>query len=163
MPLTTAQAATLRTAILADQALAAWVQERRDDLIAEYYNEPAVPTFTVWRTFVTKEEVYGNGFNWVAIDDVAEVKWRVWTELFDNDARAFAPSKANVRAAVVEVWKGNAAKLAAQTYILNKCKRTANRVERLFASGAGTDAAPGDLAFEGTLSTNDISAILNAG
>lgn len=163
MPMTTEQVAALRAAILADPALAAWRQERRDDLIADYYNQPAVPTFNVWRTFVTKEEVYGNGFNWVAIDDVAEVKWRVWAELFDNEARAFAPSKANVRAAVVEVWKGNAAKLAVQTYILNKCKRMANRVERLFATGAGTDAAPGDLVFEGTLSTNDISAILNAG
>lgn len=160
--MTPQQSATLLAAILVDAALTAWVQERRDDLIAAYYNEPASPEYTVWRTSISKDEVYGNGFAWAQIDNVTDPRWRIWTELFDNDQRAINPSKPNVRAGVGEVWTGTAAKVAVGDYVLGKCKRLANRVERLFAAGTGSAASPGVLDFEGSLTTNDISAILNA-
>lgn len=163
MPLTTEQAATLRTAILADQALAAWVQERRDDLIAAYYNEPASPTFIVWKTYVTQDEIMQNGFDWVRVDNLSVGKARIWEWLFDNQQAAINPSKANVRAGIAECWKGTAADLAVQAAVLGHCRRVCNRAERLFATGTGTEATPGLLAFEGSVSTNDISAILNAG
>ena len=161
MPLTTAQAATLRTAILADQALAAWVQERRDDLIAGYYNEPASPAFVVWRTLVTQDEIMQNGFDWVRVDNLSVGKARIWEWLFDNQQAAINPSKANVRAGIAEAWKGTAADLAVQAAVLARCRRACNRVERLFATGTGSEATPGLMGWEGTVDTNLISSLLN--
>lgn len=163
MSLTTEQRATLKAHILANQALGTWVQDRRDDLIAAHYNEPASPAFIVWRTSISKDEVYGNGFTWAQIDNVNEPRWRIWRELFDNDARTMNPSKANVRQGVAEVWTGTAAKELVRDYVFGKCKRTVNRAERLFATGTGTDATPGLLGWEGAVSTGLISDILNGG
>ena len=163
MSLNTEQRATLKADILANQALAAWVQERRDDLIAGYYNEQASPAFTVWRTSISKDEVYDNGFTWSQIDNVSEPRWRIWHELFDNDQRTMNPSKPNVRQGVTEVWSGTAAKVAVGAYVLGKCKRAVNRVERLFVTGTGSVAVPGDMGWEGSVDTNLISSLLNAG
>lgn len=126
---------------------------RDDTTLAKLYNLPG--TARVWVTAITKDEVYGNGFNWVAIDDVAEPKWRVWTELFSSGT--MNPSKANVRAGIIEVWKGNAAKLAVQEYVLNKCKRFAKRAEQLYIVGTGTEISPATLVFEGGVTIDDIS------
>ena len=161
MALTESQQATLKAAILADQSLAAWVQERRDDLIAGHYNAPAVPTFIVWRTGVQLSELLVEGFDFTQVDNLSAGQARIWEWLFDANDR-MNPSISGVRSGISECWKGTAAKVAVGTFVLSKCKRSANRVERLFASGEGSDASPGSLVFEGELSTNDISAILNA-
>lgn len=161
--MTPEQLAILKAAVLADAALAQWRTDRRDDLIAAYYNEPADPAYTVWRTFITKDEVYDNGFAWAQIDNVSEQRWRIWVELFDNDSRSMNPSKPNVRAGVGEVWSGTAAKVAVGNYVLGKCKRTITRAERLFATGDGSAVAPGTLGWEGEVHPNTISKFLNEG
>lgn len=155
--MTPQQLATLKAAILADQELANLPMTSGGALvIAEAFNQPADPAFVVWRTVITKDEIYANGFNWVAIDDVAEPKWRVWQELFANAAGAMDPSKPNVRAGIIEVWKGNAVKLAVQAYVLEKCKRESTRVEQLLATGVGSTPNPATLSFEGALSADDV-------
>lgn len=159
--MTPEQLAQLKAALLADAALAQWRTDRRDDLIAAYYNEPADPAYTVWRTSITKDEVYGNGFAWAQIDNVSDPRWRIWVELFDNDARSMNPSKPNVRAGVGEVWSGTAAKVAVGDYVLNKCKRTVTRAERLFATGTGSAVVPGTLGWEGNVASGTISQFLN--
>ena len=159
--MTPEQLTTLKAALLADQALAQWIIDYRDDLIRDYYNEPASPAYTVWRTNVTQDEIMQNGFDWVQVDNLSVGKARIWEWLFDNGSTSINPSKANVRAGIDEAWKGTAAMLAVRAAIYVHCKRAANRVERLFATGTGSDAVPGTLVFEGTLSTSDISAILN--
>jgi len=159
--MTPEQTATLKAALLADQALAQWIIDYRDDLIRDHYNAPASPAYTIWRTNVTQDEIMQNGFDWVQVDNLSVGKARIWEWLFDNGSTSFNPSKANVRAGIDEAWKGTAAMLAVRAAIYVHCKRAANRVERLFATGTGSDAVPGTLVFEGTLSTSDISAILN--
>lgn len=159
--MTPEQTATLKAALLADQALAQWIIDYRDDLIRDHYNAPADPAYIVWRTSVTQDEIMQNGFDWVQVDNLSVGKARIWEWLFDNGSTSINPSKANVRAGIDEVWKGTAAMLAVRAAIYVHCKRAANRVERLFATGTGSDAVPGTLVFEGTLSTSDISAILN--
>lgn len=59
------------------------------------------------------------------------------------------PAEASKRAAIAEAWKGTGAKVAVQTYILGKCKRSARRIERVFASGVGSTANPATLGYEG--------------
>jgi hypothetical protein len=161
MSLTTEQLQTLKAAMLADPALTQFIADRRDDLVADYYNAPAVPTFIIWRTFVTQDEIMQNGFDWTRVDNLSVGKSRIWEWMFNNEARAFNPSKTNVRAGIDATWVGTAADLAQRAAVYVHCKRPANRVERLFASGVGTDVAPGLLGYEGTLSVNEVSNLLN--
>lgn len=162
MDLTTEQAAALRADILASNdpdvvaARGGGAVGRNDTELARLYNLAASPAYTAWKVSITKDEIYGNGFSWAQIDNVTEPRWRIWVELFDNEARACAPYKPNVRAGIGEVWTGTAAKEAVRDYVLAKCKRAATRVERLFATGTGSDAVPGVLAVEGELTPSDI-------
>ena len=159
--LTPEQETTLKAAIEADPiALAMWQAGRPWD-VSTYLNVPADPEWTVWMTGVTKEEIYANGFNWVEVDNVTEPKWRVWNEIFWSGA--MNPSKANVRAAIAEVWKGTATKLAVQQYVLDKCKRPALLGEKILSTGAGTPASPATMSFEGALSPQDVADAMQEG
>jgi hypothetical protein len=159
--MTPQQQATLKAALLADPALAQYIIDYRDDLIRDYYNAPSSPAFTVWRTSVTQDEIMQNGFDWVQVDNLSVGKARIWEWLFDNSSTSINPSKANVRAGIDEAWKGTAAMLAVRAAVYVHCKRVANRVERIFATGTGSDAVPGVLTFEGELTTSDVSAMLS--
>jgi len=155
--LTTAQLATLKADILADPALNA--QPNNSDgnsAIAAAYNLTAAPTFVVWRSSVQQETITQNGFDWVRVDNLSVGKARIWEWLFANPMRSINPSKANVRAGINECWKGTADDLAVRAAIYVHCKRGATRGEKLFATGAGTDADPGLMGFEGSLSYQDI-------
>lgn len=165
MALTPEQQTVIAAAIAADQALAAWAVERRDDLIADAFNAPSSPAFKVWRTSVGKDEITQNGFDWTRLDNLSVGKARVWDAMFDNATRSMNPAKSNVRAGIESVWVGTAADLAVRAAVYVHCKRVVSRAEKLFATGTGTDAVPGiaDATFNGTVSTSDISAILNAG
>jgi hypothetical protein len=102
-----------------------------------------------------------NGFDWTRVDNLAVGKARIWDWMFDNQSTTINPSKQNVRAGIEAVWVGTAADLAVRAAVYVHCKRIANRVERFFASGTGSDAVPGLLTFEGELTTSDVSAMLS--
>jgi len=159
--MTPSQLQTLKTALLADQALAQYIVDYRDDLIRDYYNAPSSPAFTVWRTSVSQDEIMQNGFDWTRVDNLSIGKARVWEWLFDNQSNTINPSKTNVRAGIDQTWVGTAADLAVRAAVYVHCKRIANRAERFFATGTGSDAAPGLLTFEGELTTSDVSAMLS--
>ena len=97
-----------------------------------------------------------NGFDWVQVDNLSVGKARIWDWLFSNQLQTMNPSKTNVRAGIAECWKGTAAMLAVQAAILVHCKRAANRLEALFATGTGTDASPSTMAVEGTVSYQEV-------
>lgn len=61
-----------------------------------------------------------------------------------------------MRAGIDEAWKGTAAMLAVRTAIYVHCKRNATRVERVLASGTGSDSVPGTLGYEGPMSYTDL-------
>lgn len=163
MALTPAQLPALKAAILAEPALAQYVTDRRDDLIAAHYNAASLPLVTVWRTAVTRDELTGEGFDWTQVDNLTTGAARIWDWLFDNASRSINPADSGKRGGIAECWKGTAAKLAVGTFVLGKCKRTATRLEALFAVGDGTVAVPAVMGFEGNVSVNDISNLLNAG
>lgn len=155
--MTPAQLLTLRTAVLADQELAA--VGRNDTELARLLNLPTA--FICWRTLVSQDEIMQNGFNWVRVDNLSVGKARIWEWLFDNSQQAINPSKPNVRAGIAECWKGTAPDLAVQAAVLAHCKRAATRAESILASGTGTDATPGMFGYEGQVSINDIGAMWN--
>lgn len=130
--------------------------------IAELLQLPAEPAFIVWKTRVTQDEVMQNGFDWVLVDNLTVGKGRIWEWLFDNESSTINPSKANVRAGIAECWKGTAPMLAQQAVILGHCKRQASRLEKLFATGAGSDASPATMTLEGSINYNDVYEARNS-
>lgn len=156
--MTPAQLATLKADILADPVLAA--QPMNSDgafSIAEAYNLPASPAYVVWRTNVPAQEIMSNGFVWTAVDGLTAGKARIWDWM--TRYGSINPSKPNVRQGLQDCFGAASAMV---TGILPHLKRNASRVERLFATGTGSDAAPGTLTFEGTLSYQDVEAARNS-
>lgn len=155
--LTTQQQAILATDIAADPAFAA-LPHTSDGAyeIAAAYNLPISPNFIVWKTRVTLDEIMQNGFDWTQVDNATVGKARIWEWMFANEARAIDASKLNIRAGIDEAWKGTAAMLAIRASVYTHCKRAANRVEKLLASGTGTDATPATMGYEGDLTYQDV-------
>ena len=125
--------------------------------MSEWWNRPADPPKTVWKSNLELEEITSNGFDWVRVDNLSVGKARIWEWMFGNEQKSINPSKPNIRAGIAEVWKGTAADLAVQATVLNHCKRGTSRIEALFAVGTGTAAAPATMGFEGLLTEMDIS------
>lgn len=157
--MTPAQLQILKTAVLADQTLAA--VGRNDTELARLLNLPTA--FVVWRNLVNQDEIMQNGFDWVRVDNLSVGKARIWEWLFDNPQRSINPSKVNVRAGIDEAWKGTAADLAVRAAVYTHCKRFATRAEQILGSGTGTDATPASLGFEGAVSITDIGEMWNLG
>ena len=159
MSLTAAQLATLKADILADPVLAA--QPMNPDgaiAIADAYNALAAPAFIVWKTEVSRNDV-GKAFiasalaaitagnndklaNFAAWNDVVNPS-RADQRTFFNDIFS-AAAGASTRAALDVLWR-----------------RSASRVEKLFATGAGTDATPAAMTFEGRVSYQEIEQARN--
>ena len=159
MALTPAQLTILRNDILADPALAEQPMNTDGAItIADAYNALATPAFIVWKTEVVRNEV-GKTFvasalaaitagnndklaNFAAWNDVVNPS-RVDQRTFFNDIFS-AAAGASTRAALDVLWR-----------------RSASRVEKLFATGAGTDATPATTTFEGRLSYQEVEQARN--
>lgn len=163
MPITSQQLAVLKAAILADPQLASKPMDGDGNgFIADAFNALADPVFRVWRSKVTQDEIMQNGFDWVRVDNLSVGKARIWEWLFDNADRVINPSKANVRLGIAECWKGTAQDLAVQAVVLGHCKRSARRIEKLFATtGVGSDADPATMTFEGAITPSDVDTARN--
>ena len=155
--LTTEQQATLKAFVEADPALSL-IPHSYDGAyaIAEALQATASPDFTVWKTSVTQDEIMQNGFDWVQVDNLTVGKARIWEWLFDDQTNSINPSKLNVRAGIDEAWKGTAAMLAVRAQVYVHCKRAANLLEKLFATGTGTDANPATMVIEGSIGYNEV-------
>lgn len=122
--------------------------------IADYYNTVADPAYIVWKTSVTRKEILQNGFDWTRLDNLSVGKARVWTEIFVDGT--INPSKPNVRTGIDSVWVGTAQDLAVRAAVYGHCKRSATRIEKLLATGSGTDASPSTMAHESPIFYFDI-------
>ena len=161
--LTTTQLATLKAAILADPVLAAYPNNSDGSYaIADLLKLPAAPEYIVWKNSVSQDEIMQNGFDWVRVDNLSVGKARIWEWMFKNSSATMNPSKLNVRAGIDEAWKGTAADLAVRAAVYVHCKRPANRLEKIFATGAGTDASPSVMAVEGEISYQEVDAARSA-
>lgn len=157
MALTPEQQIALKTFVEADPTFSQLPPGNSSALqIAQALNEPANPTFTVWKTAVTQDEIMQNGFDWVQVDNLTVGKARIWEWMFDNESNSINPSKANVRLGIDEAWKGTAAMLAVRAAVYVHCKRAANGIEKLLATGTGSDATPATMGAEGELTYLDV-------
>jgi hypothetical protein len=157
--MTPAQLTTLAAHIRAstDPAVVAALANGNDNEIARLYNRDAVPAFIVWRTNVTCQETTDA---WVGtdIDGMSALNMQRLQMLLASgpvcnmsraDRRAWAenPFGTNVnnasRVAMRAIWK-----------------RAVRVVERVFATGTGSDATPGALVYEGSVTGDEIASAL---
>lgn len=159
MSLTTAQQTALKTYI---DSVPEWAVLPNDSesalMIAQALQADASPDFIVWRSSVSKDEIMQNGFDWVQVDNLTVGKARIWDWMFDNAQKAFNPSKVNVRAGIDEAWKGTAAMLAVRAAVYGHCKRKANILEKVLATGIGTTASPATMGYEGNIHYSDVQS-----
>jgi hypothetical protein len=149
----------LKTAILAesDSAFVTLRTANDEQGMADWYN--GVSTVIVWRSSVSRKEATADGFDWTQVDNLTTGQARIWFDGLFADG-PMNPSDAGQRAGVAEAWKGTAAKVAVATFVLGKCKRAANKVEALFATGTGTTGSPSLLGYEGTVTAQNIADAL---
>jgi hypothetical protein len=153
--LTPAQLATLKAVILANPTWAALpINSDTSYFIADELKKEANPAFIVWKTSVSVDEIMRNGMDWARVDNMTPGKARIWDWL--GRLGSFDAGKINVRAGIDAAWVGTAADLAVRAAIYVHCKRPANALERIFANGSGSDASPGTMAVEGSLSYQEV-------
>ena len=153
--LTPQQAATLQTAVLADPVLSQ-LEPSADNAfaIADAFNMPTAPNFIVWKTNVSIDEIMRNGMDWARVDNLSVGKARIWDWL--GRLGTINAAKPNVRAGIDAAWVGTAADLAVRAAIYVHCKRSATRIEKLLATGTGTDATPATMGYEGSITYQDV-------
>lgn len=162
MNLTTAQLQTLKTYIVSQPDLNS--QPNTPDgafAIADLLNLASSPAYIVWRTDVPADEIMRNGMDWARVDNLSVGKARIWDWM--TKLGTFDASKPNIRAGIDAAWVGTAADLAVRAMVYTHCKRTATRGEAVFASGTGSDAAPGTMAAgaEGLLGYQEVLTARN--
>jgi hypothetical protein len=151
--LTQAQLLILKNDIIADPVLNAYPNTGDGAYaIAMVYNLQAVPDFTVWKTNVPTEAVK---------------QGTVWTEFIgrsagERDAYQFMLSNGwinaadpNIRQGINDIFSGPNG-VGTRANLVAIAKRLATRVEKLFATGTGTNASPATMTFEGSLSFQDV-------
>jgi hypothetical protein len=150
MAFTTAQLQAIKAEIAADSTLNNMPMTPDGAFaIAEALNLDS--TFIVWRTSVAVADIMANGFVWTEVDALTNGKARIWDWM--SRLGEINPSKANVRQGLRDCF-GNTS--GTYTGMLPHLKRAASRVEKVLATGTGTDANPGTLTFEGDISYQDV-------
>jgi hypothetical protein len=125
--------------------------------IAVLLNVTAVPDFWVWRTDVTRSNVYnevspdGTSWSWQTYKGQTQGEQGAWTQMFMGDRADF--SKPNLRAGISNIFgAGNAQTL----HCLSMGRRPARRIEKLLATGSGTTGSPAVMNGEGTITGSQV-------
>lgn len=153
--LTLEQSATLRDNIAADGALSVLPNDSDTAFaIAAIYNTAASPAFTVWKTNVSIGEV-GRKFNGSELAGLTTGNQSRLQTIAAFLTDGVNPSLIDNRIFFDDVFSG-AGGTNTRANLLALWKRLALRIEKLFATGTGSDAAPGTMAFEGQISYADV-------
>ena len=157
--LTPAQRATLAAAIAADGTLSILPPGNSSSVtIANAFNAVSSPDYIVWKTSVDPNEIMRNGLDWTRVDNLTVGKARIWDWL--TKLGNFDCSRENIRAGIDASWVGTAQDLAVRATVYTHCKRSATRLEKLFAAGTGTTASPATMVVEGTTNPDEIQLVL---
>jgi hypothetical protein len=147
--LTDAQKVTIKADILANADTLAAYNIGNLDALEKLYNAAAAPAFTVWRSVLTSEQAraaVSGGDGLAQLDNLTAGKRDSLLWLFDGNTQ---PANAAQRDAITNLCGTQNVLKAA---ILAAQKRTASRIEKLFATGTGSDASPATLMVEGPVS-----------
>lgn len=164
--MTPAQLQTLKTFIAANPTWNAMpLNEDSAFFIAAQLNLAASPSFWVWRTSVTKDElvnstsVDGTTFSWIGTGFITRAQGErdAWRELFSADGRV-NPSLAQVRQAFTDIFSGATSPAPAnRTHLATVGRRPASAFEKVFATGTGSTASPALMVLEGPVGLQDVA------
>jgi len=155
--LPTSKYAALKTAINADANFASLVAISDWPAIVNALNLQFLPSYWVLRTDVSRSDIYFNtsidGTTWsfTIYKGQSVPEQGAWSEIFSDGRANFA--LANVTAAISAIF---GAANANTVHCKAIGKRTATYGEKIFASGAGTQANPSTMSFEGNLDSEDV-------
>lgn len=157
--LSPAQRTALKADILANtDTLQAYTDGNLEQLAA-LYNAPASPSFWVWRTSVSRADIYTRqndlpvagaqtGFwDWTTYKNQGVAEQNAWTQMFMDDVANF--SLVNVRDGIAKIFTGSAAANAQRDHCLAIGRRLSSRLEKLFAVGTGSTVSPATMTVEG--------------
>ena len=149
--LTTDQKVTLKTGILADATLATLYTDGNLDGLASALNAPASPVYVVWRdNYTSEQKTSAIDIGITQLDGLTASKRDslLWWANRSHDARA-----ATTQAAMADLCGSqNTLKNA----LLDGAKRNASVLEKMFATGTGTTAAPGTSPVMGAISWSEL-------
>lgn len=168
--LTTAQLTTLKAAILAelDPVFAALRAVNNEQGMADWYNALASPAYYVKRAALARHDILtgtsddNTTFAWAGSAYITRNQGErdAFREMF-NDTGSVNPWLPPILAAFADIFSGTGG-TGNRAHIIAMSRRTANRVEKLFAVGAGTKAGPSDAGFAGSVTAQDISDALRS-
>jgi len=160
MPLTPAQLATLKADILADSTLNANPNTPDgNQAIADAYNALAAPTWTVWKTNVSINEV-GKKFNGAELAGLTTGNQTRLQTVAAYLAGGVNPSLLDNRQFFDDIFSG-AGGVTTRANLLALWKRSSLRAEKLYSTGTGSVAAPATMTFEGTVSYIEVTNARN--
>lgn len=166
MELTQQQKTTLKNYILSVPALVDEINSGHPGTVADAMNQLASPDFYVWRSSVSRSEIYNTvpqpentSWNWTFYKNQSVPEQNAWTQMFMGDQADF--SKPNVRSGITAIFQS--ASVFNATHAFAVARRRAKQWEKLLASGVGSTVAPATAALEGDLDAGDIEQIIIGG
>ena len=143
MVLTSAQLVTLKNYIAADPTLSTYPHTSDGAFaVANLLNLTATPVFYVWRTDVGSAEIRGV-LDWNEYDGLSVSKQNAFSFLcLDGKVDA---SKTNVQAGILSIFT-SAQSPNTRAALIALAKRLARVIEKVFATGTGSLAAPATMA-----------------
>jgi hypothetical protein len=143
MALTPAQLQTLKTAINADPALSVYPMNSDGyfDLANKLNNETSVPDFWVWRTSVSRADIYntqdfaGLFWDWSTYKGQSVTEQGSWVQMFMGDQANFEAT--NFRAGLSNIFGAANAQTA---HCFSVGRKKATRIEKIF--GVASVAPP---------------------
>jgi hypothetical protein len=155
--LTPSQQATLKAYIAADPILSAQPMTMGGAyFIAEVLNAIASPAFIVWKTNVPIADT-GQAFNgaeWAGMTTANHTRLQTVAQYL---AQGYSAALSDIRAMFNDIWSGAGGTIT-RANLLALWKRSALLGEKVLATGAGSDASPAVMGYEGLLSPDDIAA-----
>ncbi len=156
MALTQQQLAALKAHILANGEVSNFVSSGDMGAVAEWYNAEHSPAFITWKTSLSKSEIR-EAVNWAEVVALTPNGLMAFQILTNTDE--INPSDDDIRAAFATIFTG-AGGTNSRNALTAAAKRHASRVERVFATGTGSDGSPAKLVVVGPISYSDIIAAL---
>jgi len=148
--------------------------------VAAWYNTINSPDYWVWKTNVSRLEIYdnvssnGTSWDWTVYKNQSATEQNAWVQMFMGDIANFG--LVNKRAGIGKIFTGSAQASAQRDHVLASGRRKANRVEKLFAvavvdppANSGNNSAdargastnPDVIVLQGNISSNDVDNAWN--
>ena len=169
--LTEEQYQTLRNDVLVTHQaeFAAAVAAGYDKPIADAYNALQAPTFWVWKTSVTEQDIYESTspdaaaptWNWATFKGQQPADRDAWDTMMHPGR--INPSLKQTRDAFSVIFGTQGASATQNAFLLALSRRPARRIEALLfvpTLGNGSAATPANMGYEGTITDRDIAHAL---